>query len=727
MTDRKSKIHVLVKSLFLIEGLIMNLFSKKVFNRLLSVLLVSLIVLFSFSQYTKTGTVTAAEAPSATNVETNMWGSGGQISFDLKNCSGYLTITVVVEFNADVKSPSGWGFDTYTANGKQVTAVVKADGGNSWGFNSNVGIQVEGSGLSSAQVISVTGSGTYTAPANNNNNNNNSNNNQNNQNDQNNSSEARPEFSSPAISTYGTAGDDWLTTDGAKIVDMNGNQVWLTGLNWFGYNTGTNLFDGLWNAQLESSIVAIADHGFNLMRIPMSAELLLEWKSGSYPTANYNHSYNSNLNSLNSLEIFDYVLTLCEQNGIKVMIDIHSANTDASGHNHPVWYTDRISEDQYVEALKWIADRYKNFDTIVAYDLKNEPHGKASETQHAIWNDSDDKDNWKRVAERAGNAILDINPHVLIVVEGIQIYPTNLASNNFTSTNDADYYNTWWGGNLMAVKDFPIDFGDEARNRQVVYSPHDYGPLVYEQPWFTGGFTYDSLYNDAWHDYWLYIAEDDIAPILIGEWGGFMSGDNLKWMEYLRDLIGKENLNHTFWCYNANSGDTGGLVKDDFITWDEDKYALVETVLWKNDAGKFIGLDHEVALGANGISLSEHSGNAPTPVLNEGGTYADAGTTETETGTEVVTTETGTETATASGGADQTVSGNNQPASDNGNKDSVNSGTLVALLVISVLLLIVIVILNVRKYNKSKLDSEFEERMKSEDEAFKNNQDNTNQ
>lgn len=704
----------------------MNLFSKKVFNRLLSVLLVSLIVLFSFSQYTKTGTVTAAEAPSATNVETNMWGSGGQISFDLKNCSGYLTITVVVEFNADVKSPSGWGFDTYTANGKQVTAVVKADGGNSWGFNSNVGIQVEGSGLSSAQVISVTGSGTYTAPANNNNNNNN-NNNQNNQNDQNNSSEARPEFSSPAVSTYGTAGDDWLTTDGAKIVDMNGNQVWLTGLNWFGYNTGTNLFDGLWNAELESSIVAIADHGFNIMRIPMSAELLLEWKSGSYPTANYNHAYNSNLNSLNSLEIFDYVLTLCEQNGIKVMVDIHSANTDASGHNHPVWYTDRISEDQYIEALKWIADRYKNFDTIVAFDLKNEPHGKASESQHAIWNDSNDKDNWKRVAERAGNAILDINPHVLIVVEGIQIYPTNLASNNFTSTNDADYYNTWWGGNLMAVKDFPIDFGDEARNRQVVYSPHDYGPLVYEQPWFTGGFTYDSLYNDAWHDYWLYIAEDDIAPILIGEWGGFMSGDNLKWMEYLRDLIGKENLNHTFWCYNANSGDTGGLVKDDFITWDEEKYALVETVLWKNDAGKFIGLDHEVALGANGISLSEHSGNAPTPVLNEGGTYVDAGTTETETGTEVVTTETGTETTTAAGGADQTVSGNNQPASDNGNKDSVNSHALVALLVISVLLLIVIVILNVRKYNKSKLDSEFEERMKSEDEAFKNNQDNTDQ
>ncbi|MBP1586017.1 MAG: glycoside hydrolase family 5 protein [Lachnospiraceae bacterium] len=584
-------------------------------GRIISFIMTVCLMITVLSPAFYAGCVRAEGTPSASNVSTNLWGSGGQISFDLSGCNGFLTITVVVEFNADVNSPSGWGFDSYTANGKQVTATVRADGANSWGFNSNVGIQVSGSGLSSARLVSVEGSGSYSAPVINNNNQNNQNNQQNNQNNDQNS-EARPDFASPAVTTYGTAGDDWLTTDGSRIVDMNGNEVWLTGCNWFGYNTGTNLFDGLWNAELESSIKAIADHGFNLLRVPMSAELLLEWKKGNYPTANYNHAYNSNLNSLNSLEIFDYVLTLCEQNGIKVMVDIHSANTDASGHNHPVWYTDRISEDQYIEALKWLAERYKNYDTIVAYDLKNEPHGKASEQTHAIWNDSDDKNNWKRVAEKAGNAILDINPHALIVIEGIQIYPINPQSNNFTSTNDADYYNTWWGGNLMAVRDYPIDFGSASRNSQIVYSPHDYGPLVYEQPWFSGGFTYDSLYKDAWHPYWLYIEEENIAPILIGEWGGFMQGDNLKWMEYIRDLIGKENLHHTFWCFNANSGDTGGLVKDDFKTWDEEKYALVKPVLWQNSAGKFISLDHEVALGANGISLGDHAGNAPTPVTN---------------------------------------------------------------------------------------------------------------
>ena len=125
---------------------------------------------------------------------------------------------------------------------------------------------------------------------------------------------------------------------------------------------------------------------------------------------------------------------------------------------------------------------------------------------------------------------------------------------------------------------------------------------MFEQPWFEGGnFTYDSLMKDAWYDYWLYIQEENIAPIFVGEWGGFMEGDNLKWMEYFRQLIAEKHLHHTFWCYNANSGDTGGLVKDDFKTWDQEKYEFVKEVLWQTSDGKFIGLDHAVPLGKNGI------------------------------------------------------------------------------------------------------------------------------
>lgn len=561
------------------------------------------LAVFSFN----IGSIVLADA-SATVDTTNEWGDGGQISLNLSGCSGYGTIEVVVEFDGTITSASGWGFDSYEISGNQVIATVSASGGNSWAFNGNVGIQVTGSGIANASLVSVTGSGS--GPSVNENPSDNGNGEQ---------GETPSEGSSASEIDLSAVvqGDDWLTTDGDRIVDQNGTEVWLTGCNWFGYNTGSNIFDGVWACNMRDSLDSIADHGFNLLRIPMSAELLLQWKNGEYPQANFNHAYNPELESMNSLEIFDYVLDICAADGIKVMIDIHSLPTDAMGHMLPMWYSDTMTVDDYYEALDWLSARYANNDTIIAYDLKNEPHGKASEPEHAIWNDSEDSNNWRYVAQTAGNIILDNNPHALIMIEGIQIYPLDPQSNNFTSTNDDDYYNTWWGGNLRAVADYPIDFGSPERNAQIVYSPHDYGPTVYMQPWFEGGFTYESLYEDYWHESWLYIDEEQIAPLLIGEWGGFMTGDNLTWMTYMRQLIAEYHLNHTFWCFNANSGDTGGLVLDDFTTWDEDKYEFVREVLWQDADGNFVGLDHAVPLGQNGISLSEYSGIDAVPVLND--------------------------------------------------------------------------------------------------------------
>lgn len=581
---------------------------KKSLIKVATAILTASLMLAVFSVYSP-AVYEFVRAEASANVEsTNPWGDGGQITLNLSGCSGYGQIEVVVDFGGTVSSASGWGFDSYVISGSQVTATVSASGPNSWGFDGNVGIQVTGSNINNISLVSVMGSGTGSTPSQ--------------PTETQSSDQQSPDGEASASSDYSSIefvqGDDWLTTDGDRIVDQNGTEVWLTGCNWFGYNTGSNLFDGVWACNMREALESIADHGFNLLRIPMSAELLLQWSNGEYPEANYNHAYNPELESMNSLEIFDYALDILAANGVKVMIDIHSLPTDAMGHNLPLWYTDSMTVDDFYEALDWLSARYANNDTIIAYDLKNEPHGKASEPDHAIWNDSEDANNWRYVAQTAGNIILDNNPHALIVIEGIQIYPIDPVANNFTSTNDDDYYNSWWGGNLRAVADYPIDFGSPERNAQVVYSPHDYGPAVYAQPWFEGGFTYESLYDDYWHDAWLYIDEEQIAPLLIGEWGGFMSGDNLTWMTYMRQLIADYHLNHTFWCFNANSGDTGGLVLDDFVTWDTEKYNFVREVLWQDADGNFIGLDHVIALGDNGICLSDFSGLEAVPVVNPG-------------------------------------------------------------------------------------------------------------
>ncbi|MBP5607971.1 MAG: cellulase family glycosylhydrolase [Lachnospiraceae bacterium] len=513
--------------------------------------------------------------------------------------------TLKIEIEGLAKA-EGWN-GTFKCEGKTLN-ITNADYNGSIGKGASVtcgcnlgvngpGLKITKATLNGKEMNITTGTVDQNAQNNNNNNNNNGNNNQADVN------------TADLLKRCADArqGDDWLHTDGRRILDSTGKEVWLTGVNWFGYNTGTNTFDGLWNSQLAPTVKAIADHGFNLIRVPMSAQLLNEWAEGTYPRANYNNAYNSELNSMNSLEIFEYFLSLAEENGIKVMIDIHSAETDASGHNVNLWYTQKVSADQYLSALAWAAERYKNNDTIIAFDLKNEPHGKPNEgSQAAIWNDSKDANNWKYAAEKAALTVLDKNPNVLVMVEGTEIYPIDIKGNkDYHSTSNSDYHFNWWGGNLRGVKDFPIDLGKY--QNKLVYSPHDYGPTVYEQPWFKGSYTYDSLMKDCWHDNWFYIYEDNTAPLLIGEWGGFMREPNLTWMTYMRQLIEKYHLNHTFWCLNANSGDTGGLLLDDFTTWDDEKYSFVKKVLWQEN-GKFVGLDHNIPLGKNGITLKDAKG-----------------------------------------------------------------------------------------------------------------------
>ena len=261
------------------------------------------------------------------------------------------------------------------------------------------------------------------------------------------------------------------------------------------------------------------------------------------------------------------------------------------------------------------------------------------------------------------------------MVEGIEVYPKidkgydwDSPSTDYAHYGDPDYqpyYGAWWGANFRGAKDFPVDLGEH--QSQLVYSPHDYGPFVYEQDWFhlTGTkpnwtsyeFDEESLLKEYWYDTWAYLVEEQMSPLLMGEWGGFIdkendpSGANTHWLTTLRDYMIKKHIHHTFWCFNENSSDTGGLMYDNFQKWDDEKYEFVKPVLWQTDGGKFISLDHQIPLGraGNGISLSDYySGNTdPTPRTTTTTTTAPKETTTTTTAPkETTTTTTATATTT---------------------------------------------------------------------------------
>ena len=501
----------------------------------------------------------------------------------------------------------------------------------------------------------------------------------------------------PAIGTLNaqaeedTNNDDWLHAVGSRLYDKDGNEVWLTGANWFGMNCTENSPHGLYAADINVFVENIANHGINIVRMPISTELLCSWMNGEplevksmncYANPELSKNGDGKDPAKNSMEIFDIIMQKMKKYGIKVMVDVHSPAAHNSGHNYNLWYYDasaadadnmavgaysgeQITWDMWKDSITWLADKYKNDDTLIGYDLKNEPHGKRGyngttcPTDIAKWDDSTDLNNWAYSATECANSILDVNPNALIFVEGVEQYPKTEKGYTYDTADiwqaPADvspWYGAWWGGNLRGVRDYPIQ--PDSGTSQIVYSPHDYGPSVYNQTWFDKDFTEQTLLDDYWYDTWAYINAENIAPLLIGEWGGHMDGGkNEKWMTLLRDYMINHHINHTFWGLNPNSGDTGGLLSYDFMTWDAEKYDMFKESLWQTqETRKFIGLDHQKALGTDGsgISVSEfYKSYASTEGSNlDGGTIVDGNTTKPTTeSTKPSTTTTTTTTTTA--------------------------------------------------------------------------------
>ena len=47
-----------------------------------------------------------------------------------------------------------------------------------------------------------------------------------------------PSMNSLTAQAVDTNNDDWLHAVGSRLYDKDGNEVWLTGANWFGFNCG---------------------------------------------------------------------------------------------------------------------------------------------------------------------------------------------------------------------------------------------------------------------------------------------------------------------------------------------------------------------------------------------------------------------------------------------------------------------------------------------------------
>ena len=347
-----------------------------------------------------------------------------------------------------------------------------------------------------------------------------------------------------------------LATRGADIVDRTGRSLLLRGVNWFGFETEDHVAHGLWKRNYKELITQVKDLGYNFIRLPYSVQLVL---GDETRVKGIDVNLNPDLNGKRPLDVMDAIIQEAGRQGIMILLDSHRLNNKTIP---ALWYGDGFTEQDWITAWTNLAMRYKDQRNVIGADLKNEPHGIAT------WGTGDRKTDWQLAAERAGNAILAVNPNWLIVVEGIEngMLPKQVLKRH------------WMGGNLENVKRAPVRL---ERSGRLVYSLHEYGPGVFDQPWFSES-SFPNNLLDRWEKGFYFIARTRIAPILIGEFGGRKTDETSKegiWQNTLVRYINDRRLHSAYWSLNPNSQDTGGILNDDWTSLNAGKQKMLEVLL----------------------------------------------------------------------------------------------------------------------------------------------------
>ncbi len=403
-----------------------------------------------------------------------------------------------------------------------------------------------------------------------------------------------------------------LTTNGNQIVNENGTSIQLKGINWFGFNSGTTMTDGLWSGpddlSLDFSTVVYRMQllGFNAVRLPFSfsdlytliprnfeqtasqaseseiqasvtdpnatatGKIPSQNAPALFPNPNIANSYLPNDTTFNR---FLWVVNFFAKNGFYVLIDNHLREDQTvlqQGKN--AWVQDWV---KLVTAIS--QDPVSKGKLII--DILNEPDNFGIR-----WEASGNTPALGDLYLALMDAVYPINPQALFFIEGTGQggVGANWGDGFATDANLISQYG------LSDPRPFFNALLQKPYLNQVAISPHIYPPSV-------TGASNDSgsgLWNRMTSSFG-YLTEQGycngskckVFPVALGEFGSkFTDNRDIQWMADMATYLnntgaaadGKHQAigNWFYWCWNADSGDTGGIVSDDWrqIQWQKVEY-----------------------------------------------------------------------------------------------------------------------------------------------------------
>jgi endoglucanase len=344
-----------------------------------------------------------------------------------------------------------------------------------------------------------------------------------------------------------------LHTRGRFVVDANGQRVKLAGVNWYGADQLDHVPAGLQCQRVDAIAARIAADGFNVVRLPWATTT---WSGKDKPVPPVAVAGDPSLRGKTARQVFDAVIASLARHGVLVILDNHvtrprwcCSGTDGNGlwwegydpQHPPRWHQlgrrqrlhrFRVGEQRWLSAWRRIVRRYAVSGAhaqpmVVGADLRNEvrpdytlgitPHWRRA--RGAPWAD------WPRAATRACDAVLSVNPRLLVAVEGLQ-----------------------YAADLRGVARQPIRL---ARAHRLVYSAHDYS-------WTQSSHArLHRVLGRRWG--WLLAQHQRLTtPVLVGEFGTChpeeCGGAEAAWFKALTRYLAAGDVDWIYWSINGTGG-----------------------------------------------------------------------------------------------------------------------------------------------------------------------------
>ena len=342
----------------------------------------------------------------------------------------------------------------------------------------------------------------------------------------------------------------------------NGARFYIKGINWFGSEgrDGAGPPLGLDKHDIAWYMRFLTDNGFNAIRFLFNHETILSDPTLDPPDeAKYGVGApweSPELEGYSYVDMFVKLAEVAAEHGILVMLTCHRLRPSAWPGDGK-WFDSVITEERVKESWDKLADRLCAQWNVFAVDLQNEPHGSS-------WGlGMGEKSDWGHAAERLGNHVLSRCRRWLIMVEGIGYDPG--------SSDQDPAGGIFWGENLAGALQQPVQLSDPSK---LVFSPHTYGPSVYEQDYFNSPIFPQNM-PDIWDARFSFAPIKLGVPVVIGELGGFYTGNDKVWQDWAVEFIKERGIGIFYFALNPGSEDTGGLLLEDYTTPESAKLELL--------------------------------------------------------------------------------------------------------------------------------------------------------